>query len=543
MPSRGAQHNPRARRRRQHTRGERRGTHGRSDPSVRRLATTLAALSLCALGCAGHDPGVIRERVGGALRTRAFASPSAYEAYLRAELAISRGDPRGAVGQMELAVTADPSDGFLAARRAEVLLAAGAVPEALRAAEDAVQQHPDAAAAWIALAQVRRTGGDTPGAQEALQRAVVLDPNDPDVRAAVSALNGGDAAQIALARRDAPQARDGDRNLARHALLDPQGVGRRWSLTRRRLLAAAHRARGDWAAVDRVLSPTATLPTADFSAREAVLEARARDGRPREGAALLSAVPDLDAVSPARVARAWWLVGEVARAREVACSEALRDEPTALRVCAQALAAQGDVRGAVMTLARVPVDAPWQWAGERADDGWAVPGRELIDAAGRDVSDRHRAWAGAQVLAARWLARGGESSLADAVLGRALRTLRGVADAAASRDALRLARAELRDGDRAGLSDIETAWGRHRRALLRPASERDLAVGDLAARSGDAYEDANADAWRARRCAPGINGCEPEELRAALLRARALAPTSPVVLEAEAPASPANATP
>jgi tetratricopeptide (TPR) repeat protein len=508
---------------------------------VRRIATTLVALSLCAPGCAASDPRLIRERVGGALRTRAFASPSAYEAYLRAELAVARGDPRGAVGQMDLAVTADASDGFLAARRAEVLLDAGAVAEALRAAEDATQQHPDAAAAWIALAQVRRAGGDTPAALEALQRAVVIAPDDPDVRAAVSALNGGDVAQVARARRDAPDARDGDRNLARHALLDPRGIGRRWSLTRRRLLAGEHRARGDWAAVDRVLTPTATLPTADFSEREAVLEARARDGRPREGAALLSAVPDLVSVPPARVARAWWLVGEVARAGEIACAEALREDPMALRVCAQTLAAQGDVRGAVTALSRVALDAPWQWAGERADDAWQVPGRELIDAAGRDVSDRHRAWASAQVLSAQWLARGGEGSVADAVLGRSLRTLQGVVDAAASRDALRLARAALRDGDRAGLRDIETVWGRHRRALLRPETERALAVADLAARSGDAYEDANADGWRALRCAPGISGCEPEELRGAITRARTLAPTSPVVLRAEAPVSPAIA--
>jgi hypothetical protein len=138
---------------------------------------------------------------------------------------------------------------------------------------------------------------------------------------------------------------------------------------------------------------------------------------------------------------------------------------------------------------------------------------------------------------AQWLARGGEGALADAVLGRALRTLLGVADAAASRDALRLARGALRDGDRAGLRDIETVWGRHRRALLRPDEERALAVADLAARSWDAYEDANADGWRALRCAPGITGCEPEELRDALTRARAQAPTSPVVLRAETPAS------
>ncbi|MFO0626155.1 MAG: tetratricopeptide repeat protein [Polyangiales bacterium] len=212
---------------------------------MRRFAVTLAAVSLCASGCASHEAGVIRERVGGAMRTRAFASPSAYEAYLRAELAVARRDLPAAVGQMELAVTADASDGFLAARRAEVLLAAGAVPEALRAAEAATREHPEAAAAWIALAQVRRAGGDPEGGAEALERAVVLAPEDPDVRAAVSAFHGGEARDVARARMGAPDARPGDQNLARRALLDPAGEGRRWSLTRRRLRAAAHRARGD----------------------------------------------------------------------------------------------------------------------------------------------------------------------------------------------------------------------------------------------------------------------------------------------------------
>ncbi|MFO0626156.1 MAG: hypothetical protein U0325_11110 [Polyangiales bacterium] len=46
-----------------------------------------------------------------------------------------------------------------------------------------------------------------------------------------------------------------------------------------------------------------------------------------------------------------------------------------------------------------------------------MPGRELIDAAGRDVSDRHRAWTSAQVLAAHWLARGGDALADDRCCG------------------------------------------------------------------------------------------------------------------------------
>ena len=117
---------------------------------------------------------------------------------------------------------ADPADGFLAARRAEVLLARGPLADALRAAEDATRQHPTAAAAWIALGETRRALGDADGVAEAMQRAAALAPDDPDVRAAVSAQHGGSAAQVARARRDAPEARPGDQNLARHAL-DPRG--------------------------------------------------------------------------------------------------------------------------------------------------------------------------------------------------------------------------------------------------------------------------------------------------------------------------------
>lgn len=466
----------------------------------------------------------MRERVGGAMRVRTFASPSAYEAYLRAELAMARGDPAAAAAQMELAVIADPADGFLAARRAEVLLARGPLAVALRAAEEATQQHPGSAAAWIALGEARRALGDTDGVAEAMQRASVIAPDDPDVRAAVSALHGASAAQIARARRDAPEARYGDQNLARHAL-DPGGEARRWTVARRRLAAAEQRARGDWAAVDRTLTPGVLADAGNVQDREAVIEARARDGRPRDAAALAGGLPG--SLPAARRALAWWLVGEASRAASTAAEPEAADDPMAIRVRAQALGAQGDTATAVTLLARVPADAPWQWAGEIARDGWGAYGRDLVDAAGRDVSTRYRAYVCARLVAAELLARGGHEALAEAVLQRALAALRDRPDGAASRDALRLALLARR-ADGALDAALETVWARHRAAL------RSGDIARLQLRSGDAQEDAAADAWTVIL---GLDATPPpprDQLGAALARAEEAAPTSPLTRRARA---------
>jgi len=493
------------------------------------------ALLVClAAHCGGAAPGAMRERIGGALRQRSFASPTAYESYLRGELALARGDAAAAAAQLELALLADGADGFLAARRVEVLLAQGERAEALRAAELAARQHPADAAVLLSLAEARRAGGDDAGAEDAIVRAAALEPDDPDVRAALSAQHGGSSAEVARARRDAPQATDGDRTLARRALLDPGGDDRRATLTRRRLDAAALRAQGQWSAVDRVLTPAVLRDATNHNDRALLIEARARDGRPRDAAALVRALPDAPAYPTARRALAWLLAGEFSRAdADAAVALASRpDDHLTMRVRAQALAALGDVPGALALLARVPVDAPWSWAGEFSRDAWGAAGRDLIDAAGRDVSDRGRAFASARITAASLLARGGHRELADETLARALAALDGAADAAASRDALRLARARLTPARPDALRDVETAWGRHRRALETPAPQ---CFDDLRAASGDAREDAEAQAWRVVRAREhGAAGADEGELRAALAVAERDAPASPITRRARA---------
>ncbi len=162
-----------------------------------RRAPTLIALALTALtalGCATAPEGVLRERIGGASRTRPFASPTAYEAYLRAEVASARGDHAAALRQLDLAALADPSDGFLAVRRVEVTAASGDLEGARSLAERVVRDRPDLSAAWLALAGVARARRRRCGRHDrSVSRALALDPDDPDVRAAVSELAGGDA--------------------------------------------------------------------------------------------------------------------------------------------------------------------------------------------------------------------------------------------------------------------------------------------------------------------------------------------------------------
>jgi hypothetical protein len=69
----------------------------------------VCAGGLSACGAGAH--GTTVERIGGAMRTRSFASGTAYEAFLRAEVAMTRGDATGASRQLELAIMADPNDG------------------------------------------------------------------------------------------------------------------------------------------------------------------------------------------------------------------------------------------------------------------------------------------------------------------------------------------------------------------------------------------------------------------------------------------------
>jgi len=507
-------------------------------------APVVFALAAIALGCGAAPRPVIRERVGGAIRHRTFASPTAYEAYLRAEGAVARGDHAEALRQLELAAIADPTDAYLPARRVELLLATGDVTTAQELATALTAARPEFPVAWLALAEVRAHRGDHDGAMDAARRALALEPDDPDVRASVTALAGGDDRAVAAARAGAPEARDGDRVLAARAMtLDPAGIFRRSAAARRRALAAEHAERGEWALVDALLAPVVTIDPLRVTDRVRVVEARALDGRPADAAPLVAGLrvgEGAGTVRPAERARLWLLAGRADLAAEEAAA-ALRASPDDLlarRVLGHARLRLGDIPGAVDVLAALRMDAPFGPLIELRRDllsgtfeaRGAIPGEAIAAPGG--------AWALARIAIAEAFVRAGEHALADRIVADAIARL-DAPEARGARDRMRVARARalvargaVAEG-RAVLAGVETVWGRHRRAALSAFTEAPaMLLDDLRARAGDAHEDALADAWIVLLCGPRRAPCGATDADAALARAQAAAPTAPATLRA-----------
>ncbi len=164
----------------------------------RSSALALLVLAAVAPACARSSGPTTVERIGGRLRERPYASATAYEAYLRGELAAARGDFVEADRQLSLAAFADASDPWIVARRVHHLLAAGLRARAIDVAREGTSRHPDASAAWLGLAAAL---GDEPATRAerdaALARAVGLDPEDAEVRASAVRIASRDSASDA----------------------------------------------------------------------------------------------------------------------------------------------------------------------------------------------------------------------------------------------------------------------------------------------------------------------------------------------------------
>lgn len=503
-----------------------------------RAAPFALVACLAAQGCAARRPRTMTERIGGAIRLRSFASPTAYEAFLRAELHAARGTPAGrteALRLLHLAAMADPTDPWLIVRQVELRLADGDAASARAQALQATRDFPEAAVAWLCLARVALRAGDHAEAFRAAQQALVLDPDDPDVRAVTAEVTEADPAALAHARRTAPRADAGDRVTADRVFLDPAERIRRAPRSRLRVEAARLRARSQWAEVDRTLSPAARLDPRDSVDRVTVIEARVRDGRPRDAAPWVAALrvgSEPGQVEASRRARLWLLVGRPDLAAEEATA-ALRERPDdalARRVRAEAWCVMGRWAVCIAELAGVDLDAeddplaePWEapWAGR--PDAARGPGM---------------AFAQARVVAVLALERAGLVDEADRVLSASVARL-SEPERALGRDTLRIAWAHTlqthhpgRSG-RALLDAVETRWGIHRRGALRARTDPSAALEDLRVRTGDPHEDALADAWRALVCARGAAGrCAPGEAEAARTRAAEGAPEAAVTLRA-----------
>ncbi len=469
-----------------------------------RLTVLLSLAVVGSTACASQPVGVTTETLGHILRARYFASPTAYEAYLRAELAAHAGRFAEALTEINLAEMADPEDGYLPARHAEILLRSGDLRGAEDIARTAVTRHPEASAGWIALAEVLSHDHDSRGAMDAIGHAAALDPDDPDVRAAVVDVAGGTPDAIAAARESSPAPDATDRVASWGAVLAPEGDPRRSTRAHARAVAEGYASTGRWADVDRTLSPWVELDALDLTDRLRVIEARVREGRFHGAARLIAGVPVGDppgGVPLARHARLWLSAERPELARDEAQRAVTADATDfyATLVLGESLTALGgsDTVAGLNALARIP------------------PGTEL--------------YADARVAAAHALTVSQYSSVAEDLLQHAM----AGAITAEGRDRLRVERARLlaHGGSLAeahsALATVETPWGRHRRAEF--AGRTDPAgdvLRDLRVRTGVGYEDALADAAVVLVCSQHPGACTPDETVAALGNARLGAPTA-----------------
>jgi len=279
---------------------------GGSSPYARSLSRACAALLLllCACRAPAAETGIPRT-LGGQPRVGQFVPPFAYEAYVRGELALSRGDANAAIRAFELAAAAPDEDAYVLSR----------------------------------LAWAQSLGGDAKGAKQSLERAAQIDPCSEAVWTT--------RAKLAEREQDLPRARDAYAEAAHCAprsALGPLGLARM-------LTALGERERAQTvlqtfaARVDRPASYEAALELA-LSRGDAIAVAAALDG--------LSAVstPALDtlshAIEQALAMDRPWLAARLAEHTKPAIPPAL-----AARVCL----ACGDVACAQAKLAMATTEA------------------------------------------------------------------------------------------------------------------------------------------------------------------------------------------
>jgi tetratricopeptide (TPR) repeat protein len=491
--------------------------------TLARLVALVAAWAVATVGCARPDRGrTVVERIAGVARVRSFASGTAYEAFLRSEVALLRGDLAEASRQIELATFADESDGWLLARHSEVLLRAEQPEEALEVAERCARRWPAQSACWIVLGACLNARTRTAEATAAFSRALAVAPDDPEVRAAVALGQGASARTAARASEGAPDARDGDRTVAQRSLLDAGRDARPTLPNLRRERARAALARGAFRVADALLTPLYHAGRATLEDRLRLIDARVGDGRPADALGLVEGLAVGEGsrgISRVERAARWLSVQRPAQALEDverARAEGSADPRTRL-ILGVSLSRLGRAEQALTVLATI-----------------APEDREFVEA---------------QIEAAEALSHAGRAGWADESLRGALSRIGPGPGRAVDRDRLRHARSELlgRRGDPQAalrvLEDVESPWGRHRRGIARArAGEVSEALADLRVRSDERGEDARADGHRALLCLSAPARCEAEEGARALRSALDGAAEAPATLRAVATTvSPAEA--
>jgi tetratricopeptide (TPR) repeat protein len=331
------------------------------------VRAAIAALVLVtASGCIGYASYPVTRTVGGQARRGVFVAPPQYEHFVRGELAASSGDWRGAADAYQLARGSGDDDVLLCARLADALdhLGDRAHADEALARGEALDAHAEVI--WRARGAIAERHGETDAAITAYGRAHDAEPASEEPVLALARLLDAERAAtllmdfvahaspslgatraalaLALARGDVVGLADAASELAHTA---PAHTGE-IELAIRALLA-----RGDVIVAEHLL---ARLPD-EVVDRELAIEVATRAGD-RSGAERWLAVPtDERPAALVRDARHWLVLGDAARAEELA-QVALTDDTSsseATLVLAHARLIGGDAAGAAALFASIPI--------------------------------------------------------------------------------------------------------------------------------------------------------------------------------------------
>ncbi len=484
-------------------------------PPVRRCPQTLRPLFLFAvvLSACASSPGTTTEHIGGRLRERPYASATAYEAFLRGELAAARGDFAEADRQMNLASFADEADPWIVARRVQHLTAAGQRARAIELARAATARYANASAAWLSLATA--LGDETATLAErdaALARAVGLDPGDAEVRATAVRIASRHTSTDATPARPLPSADPVER-------LSQAG---QWS--RAATLVAAHAGR-------------------DQGARLALAVTRVCAGDTAGAVVAVGALSrNRGAIDRASVAWLWLRAGEVQRALDESALGMTDGVAGSATVRAVALAEADRVTDALRVAALVGIDDRAPSLAPAAASSWAGRCARSGSIGRAEGMPRGSALALVTPAVAAALDRAGRRELGDVLMERAMTRLLALgADGGAARDAMRQrAAARLDRLGRAGeataaLASVEGVEGRLARgasgAWDGPAAPVEA---DLAAAAAAPETAGWAASWRVLWCARSPARCAGPERSSAEDAVRVSVDEAPVVVLARA---------
>ncbi|MCC6748081.1 MAG: tetratricopeptide repeat protein [Deltaproteobacteria bacterium] len=149
-------------------------------PPRQALLVALAALAaLVVASCAPHPAPVTLRVIDGRVEETSFVSPTAYESYLRAQLALHRGDAATALPYLKVALAFDPDSAYLHTQLALALAKLGRRSEALHRLGEALRLASDFPDALLLQGDLHRRAGELALAEGSYARCVTANPAEP----------------------------------------------------------------------------------------------------------------------------------------------------------------------------------------------------------------------------------------------------------------------------------------------------------------------------------------------------------------------------